>query len=404
MMSQNPQMLVDALKSQQQQQNQSQPSSGKSSRVCRHFVRGRCTWGAACRFSHEADRAGEVSDGLIGMLPSPKVSSPTYGNPGAGGHLSQGQSQQTAQQTWIGAQQSQLQQQRNAILRAAMEGQFAVRPIVGPDGQSHHTIHLTTLPSPEIAIQLLPEPQLRHQLHQLELDDRVRESGLHYLIGEPSVFWSMIRHWHQTGSTSSAKWDAMLSRARQTQQVDCMFYRSAAGCLSASCPFEHAPRSGTNGNGGQSHVLSMATSNALLQRVPSLGFGSSNSQDRLSDLGAANVGTPNPSNNNAHSVSFTAQQLHPIGGGGGMSAQGGQNSTAAAALFRSSPTLDELAAAAAAASSSGDSWHHSGSQQNNNMQGTPSDDAHAKSIWSMLSVAERQPVAVTTAPSSHSIW
>lgn len=368
-MNQNPQLIVDALKGQQ-------APSGKSTRVCRHFVRGRCTWGAACRFSHEADRAGELD--MLGVVPSPKISSPTFATPIGAQPIPQGM---TSQQAWIGAQQAQLQQQRNAILRAAMDGQFAVRPLMGPDGQTHHTIHLTTLPSPEISIQLLGEQQLRQQLQQLELDDRIRESGLHYLIGEPSVFWSMVRHWHQTGTTSSAKWDAMLSRARQTQQVDCMFYRSAAGCLTPSCPFEHTPKGTPTGNASQ--VLSMATSNALLQRVPSLGFGSS---DRLSDLGPSSLGQ-GPTNH-----------LVPLGGNTNLSTSQ-KSSTQASALFQSSPTLDELAAAA------GGEWPN---QSHQNTKPTPiahvqQDEVLSKTLWNMLSVSEPQPIAVTTAPSS-SIW
>lgn len=179
------------------------------------------------------------------------------------------------QQGWIGMQQAQLQQQRHAILRAAMEGQFVVRPTVGQNGS--HSVHLTTLPSPEIIIQLLSEAQLRVQLQQLEMDERVREGGLHYIIGEPSVFWSMIRHWNQTGTTTHPKWDMQLYRARTTHVVECMFFRSVASCLNPSCPFEHIPRSGQ-----APPVMSMATSNAELQRVPSLGFGGSS--ERLSEL------------------------------------------------------------------------------------------------------------------------
>jgi hypothetical protein len=186
---------------------------------------------------------------------------------------------------WIGAQQAQLQQQRHAILKAALDGQFAVRPFVAADGANHHTIHLTSLPSPEIAIQLLTEPQLRTQLALLEKDERVRDGGLHYLIGEPSVFWSMVRHYLQTGSTTSNKWDALIQLAR-LGQVDCMFFRSAAGCVNPSCPFDHVPKTFP-----QPPVMSMATSNAMLGRVPSLGFGASlSSQDRLDAL--AGLATP----------------------------------------------------------------------------------------------------------------
>lgn len=376
MMTQNPQLIVDALKGHQQQQQQ---STGKSTRVCRHFVRGRCTWGAACRFSHEADRAGEVD--MLGTVPSPKgVSSPTFPSPMGGVGVQSLPHGVTSQQAWIGAQQAQLQQQRNAILKAAMDGQFAVRPIVGPDGQAHHTIHLTTLPSPEIAIQLLNDQQLRQQLQQLEMDDRIRESGLHYLIGEPSVFWSMIRQWHQAGTTSSPKWDAMLSRARQTQQVDCMFYRSAAGCLSPNCPFEHTPK-----NNASQAVMSMATSNALLQRMPSLGFGSSERLD-------SSIHTQ-PSHHSAN-INVTVPQLHPVG-----SMPMVPKNMSASAMFQSSPTLDELAAAA----NSGENWtagaYHAHSQKPHHAEETLS-----KSIWNMLSVSEPQPVAVTTAPTSSSIW
>lgn len=257
-----------------------QQSGAKSNRVCRHFTRGRCTWGAACRFSHEPEpqlpQQGQQQQ-QQGSQITVQAKSGNTGNNGGGNNTP---TTPNSPHAWIGVQQLQLQQQRNAILKAAMDGQFAVRPVVGADGQSRHMIHLTTIPSPEIAIQLLGEPNLKAQLQLLEHDDRVREGGLHYLIGEPSVFWSMIRHFHQTGSTTSAKWDALILRARQLGRVECMFYRSAAGCLSIGCNFDHISKAANTMGGAP--VMSMATSNAMLGRVPSLGFGISiGSADKL---------------------------------------------------------------------------------------------------------------------------
>lgn len=386
-------------------------NGAKSNRVCRHFVRGRCTWGNACRFSHESERsAGEGGDASIqpstqaqpvqaqvpmeGGSQQPqqqpvqpqRISTPTFPPaPAPAPAAPQGPTSYAAQREWIGTQQAQLQQQRHAILRAAIDGQFAVRPIVAPDGQSHHTIHLTTIPSPEIAIQLLNEQQLRMQLHQLELDERVREGGLHYLIGEPNVFWSMIRHFHQTGTTTSSKWDALLLRVRQSNQVDCMFFRSAAGCLSQHCPFDHVAKSVVPAS---NQMLSMATSNALLQRVPSLGFGSVPSQDRL-DAGGSNLHSPLPI-----SGAYAQQQQLPA-----------HHNTATvpqqhgASLFHSSPTLDELAAAASTPvipqqQQAGQDWRGKGHGR---------EDDFSKQLWGMLAVDQHQPVPVTTAP-SHSIW
>ena len=50
----------------------------RSSRICRHFVRGICTWGASCRFSHDFnDTNAEVSPQSISAEPEEEAWSPS---------------------------------------------------------------------------------------------------------------------------------------------------------------------------------------------------------------------------------------------------------------------------------------------------------------------------------------
>lgn len=254
---------------------------GNSRSLCRHFARGRCTWGAACRFSHSGDAVPRSDDANQKTGGGISVT--------AGGDVKVAGSPTSVMQqaAWIGAQQAHLQHQRHSILRAALEGHFSVRPAVGVDAVTHtHTIVLSSgLPAAEIHVTPMNEQQVLQQLTQLELDDRV-QGGLHYLIGEASLFWSMIRLFHLTGTTTSAKWDGMLEKAKKFKVVECMFFRSGAGCLAPNCPFEHVPKVTSVGS---SLIRGMVTSNEALQRVPSLGFGSSN--DRLDAMASSDPWT-----------------------------------------------------------------------------------------------------------------
>lgn len=205
------------------------------------------------------------------------------------------------QVAWIGAQQAHLQHHRHSILRAALEGHFTWRTASGIDAGPHtHTIILSSgLPAAEIHVTPMDAQQVIQQLSQLELDDRV-QGGLHYLIGETSLFWSMIRLFHTTGSTTSAKWDAMLERAKKVKVVECMFFRSAVGCMAPNCPFEHAQKVPSVGS---SLIRGMVMSNEALQRVPSLGFGSSN--DRLDAMASQDPWTD-------HTVQRSVQHIRQL--------------------------------------------------------------------------------------------
>ena len=307
----------------------------KSNRICRHYARGRCTWGNQCRFSHDASPAellaaaaaashngsggstggmGQSNNvgGLAAVLggggaglqigsnmrssdpfkASNNASMPAFksvlspqavgmlgggmSSGGGGGARNlyvvpgQGQGGQgmlfsldgsgstgggtlmmapgaaaasnAPDATWLGAQQSQLQVQRHTILHAALHAKFLIRQVQGDSGAAGQRgqVVITSLSNcPEIIIQVLNELQVHQALAQLEHDERVRDGGLHYLIGESSVFWSMMRLWHMTGSTTHPKWDQALERAMSHSQVDCMFHRSSAGCLAPRCPFDH---------------------------------------------------------------------------------------------------------------------------------------------------------------------
>lgn len=213
-------------------------SVAKSSRVCRHYVRGRCTWGPQCRFTHDpAALAMEASkpDMFGAKPPGAPMGRPMSGGSGSG---------QDRTGSWLGMQQSQLQNQRHTILLAALQAKFMIRalPNAGapPDGSQKGQVILTSLPSaPEIIITVLNDGAIGSALERLEADERVREGGLLYLVGESSVFWSMMRLWHVKGSTSSQRWDEALERANTQGTVECMFFRTSAGCLSQRCAFEH---------------------------------------------------------------------------------------------------------------------------------------------------------------------
>lgn len=283
-------------------QGQAQQGGGggggaKSTRICRHFARGRCTWGAQCRFSHDVaalaqmgmdpGMGGKPFDMQQGMhanhqlfaaggMPKqppqqpqsqlhqslrqrmdmppqqappapqqqqPQSQQPSQQAPAAGG------SGDTGRSAWLGAQQATLQSQRHAILIAALQAKFQIRTVAagageGGSGQRGQVILTSLTNAPEIVITVYDDAQVTEMLEQLEQDERVREGGLHYLIGESSVFWSMMRLWHVNGSTTSPRWDANLEKAATSGTVECMFYKTTIGCLTQRCNFEHQDGAG----------------------------------------------------------------------------------------------------------------------------------------------------------------
>ncbi|ORC91957.1 uncharacterized protein TM35_000041710 [Trypanosoma theileri] len=211
------------------------PAAPKSQRVCRHFARGRCTWGSSCRFSHDVERAA-VDDVQVN-------------------------------QTFIRIQQQQLQKERHAILKAALDGEFEIKPYSATDGYQRHMVQLRISSSPIFIPRLLSEEALQQQLIELEGNEQLRIGGLLFLVGEPAVFWSMMQLYSVRRTTTSAKWDTLLANAKRGY-VECMFFRSIVGCLSVDCPFSHSTTPTVTLT---TPLQNMATNNALL--APLLGFG-----------------------------------------------------------------------------------------------------------------------------------
>eukprot|EP00744_Colponema_vietnamica_P006636 GILI01009623.1.p1 GENE.GILI01009623.1~~GILI01009623.1.p1 ORF type:complete len:345 (+),score=87.94 GILI01009623.1:145-1179(+) len=222
---------------------------GKSTRICRHFARGRCTWGDQCRFSHDPNQIQAEQQRTQQLTAVNIGAAPTIGSASAAAPV--------ANSAWIGQQQSQLQQQRHSILMAGISGQFVLR-LEGSNG----VIHLPNLNAADVPVTIHSEASLRNELLMLERDEKIKDGGLHYLVGEPSVFWSMMRMLHTEGTTGSAHWDMLVQRALASK-VGCMFYHSAAGCLAPKCVFEHVPKQ-------HSQLMALATSNAMLNQVPAL--------------------------------------------------------------------------------------------------------------------------------------
>lgn len=241
---------------------------GKSTRVCRHFARGRCTWGDQCRFSHDpvqialADQQQRSPQQQ--QQPAPVASVNVGAGPTIGGAAVV---MPVANSAWIGQQQSDLQQQRHSILMAGISGQFVLRL-----SESSGVIHLPHINAADVPVTIYSDAALRGELAVLERDEKIRDGGLHYLVGEPSVFWSMMRLLHTEGTTGSPQWDMLVQRALGGK-VGCMFYHSAAGCLAPKCGFEHVPKQHTQ-------LMALATSNAMLSQVPAL-FGGPPQQQHI---------------------------------------------------------------------------------------------------------------------------
>ncbi|RNF11437.1 hypothetical protein TraAM80_00883 [Trypanosoma rangeli] len=170
-------------------------------------------------------------------------------------------------QAFIGPQQLQLQKERHVILKAALNGEFDIKPYNVAEGYQRHIVHLRFSSSTILLPRLLTEEALQQQLIELGENEQLRIGGLLFLVGEPAVFWSMMQLYCMRGTTTSSKWDTLLANAKRGY-VECMFFRSAVGCLSSECPFSHTtPPAVTLAT----PLQNMATNNALL--TPLLGFG-----------------------------------------------------------------------------------------------------------------------------------
>ncbi|CCD14736.1 unnamed protein product [Trypanosoma congolense IL3000] len=77
----------------------------------------------------------------------------------------------------------------------------------------------------------------------------------------------MMRFYSLNRTTTNAKWDVLLFNAKHGL-VECMFYRTPAGCLSSECTFEHSTIPAVTIT---PPLQNMTTNNALL--TPLLGFG-----------------------------------------------------------------------------------------------------------------------------------
>ena len=181
---------------------------GKSSRPCRHFARGLCTWGDECRFSHSlVPETSNYTPSMVPMMQTPNIT--MMPNP------------------YGGQQQSELQRQRYALVMAGATGMFSMQ--VNGD-QAVVTVGTTLIP-----VAVLPRSTLQHHLNALV--DKQR-GGLNYLVGESSVFWSMVKLLHTEGNTGSPFWDQAFRKA-VAGQVSCMYFPSSTGCLTPNCPFIH---------------------------------------------------------------------------------------------------------------------------------------------------------------------
>lgn len=194
-----------------------QPSNptGKSSRICRHFIRGMCTWGSECRFSHAA---------------SPEMEPVGYQQPPPPAMMSAMPMMHTpsiiiSPTAAAGQQQAEQQRQRYSLVTAGATGMFTM--------QINGDSAIVTVGA--LVFQFTLIPQMLLQQHLSTVDPR---GGLNYLAGETSIFWSMMKYLHTEGSTGSPYWDQAVRKALNGQ-VPCMFFQSSTGCLAPGCPYLH---------------------------------------------------------------------------------------------------------------------------------------------------------------------
>jgi hypothetical protein len=187
---------------------------GKKS-ICRHYTRGLCTWGAECRFSHV--NSGDTMNhnpaftahvpSMMPLMQTPNIT--MVANP------------------YAAQQQSEHQRQRYGLVMAGATGMFSMQ-VNGE--QAVVTVGATLIP-----FAVLSRSTLQHHLNALI--DKQR-GGLNYLVGESSVFWSMVKLLHTEGTTGSPFWDQAFRKA-VAGQVSCMYFPSSTGCLTPNCPFIH---------------------------------------------------------------------------------------------------------------------------------------------------------------------
>eukprot|EP00759_Apiculatamorpha_spiralis_P058458 PhF_6_TR9213/c3_g1_i1/m.14462 len=188
----------------------------KSNRVCRHFARGRCTWGNDCRFTH-AFVPPTVTQGVPTKMTS-QITQPLQ-------QVSQQQQLgETQQPVWLGLQQQALLEQRSTVLMGALTHRYhydSARGVVClPDG---------------IEVHVGPVEAKRNT----KTNDA---QCLLALIGEPADFWRAIVSWSLFGTSGSEKLDVELHRVSQcgVQGATCMFHSAYPNrCVIPNCIMYH---------------------------------------------------------------------------------------------------------------------------------------------------------------------
>lgn len=259
----------------------------KAARVCRHYARGRCTWGDGCRFSHDMEAAPVLFDGASESGDAAQVGAGQSETAGAqaardervresqsGGN---GATARAAYSAFVGEQQQLLMSQRHAVLDAALQAKFQIRAIpqraprsadAASEPERGQVILTSLANAPDIVVTLLSDDDVAESLRTLTEDDvRLARGGPLFLVGEASVFWGAMRRWHVGGTTGHADWDAQLARMLEAREdpsagaadaastgkpalpksaVSCLFerlpssYAGSAGCVCRErCPFAH---------------------------------------------------------------------------------------------------------------------------------------------------------------------
>ena len=235
-----------------------QPFGGqgqKSSRICRHYQRGRCTWGEHCRFLHEGmilPKEDRPFMGGGGGYHADYI--PNQNGGGYGGGPNGSPNDASSRNLMLGLNQSRLQAMRHAKLITALKGTYEIQPTETP-GQVQIISGAGLEPD---NCTFLNEREVAQALTKLDEDERFKDGGLlMYVVGEPSVFYSAVRLYLAHGTCGHARLDFALHMAQTYGLVECMFYRSAAGCQAPKCGYEH--RSLMNAS---QHSLSTPVSNS----------------------------------------------------------------------------------------------------------------------------------------------